>query len=383
MNLIKTYDRVPLTFVKGKGSYLYDTNGQKYLDFMSGVAVNALGHSDPTLVQTIQKQAEKLIHVSNIFEIKEQTDLAKNLCSITGYNQVFFCNSGTEANEAALKFTRLHTKRKKFISFKNSFHGRTMGSLSVTGKNNIKQQFRPLLSNCKIIEFNNIKNLENSISHDIAGIIFEFVQGEGGINVIDPKFLEKIFQLAKKYKILTIADEVQTGMGRCGTFLAADQFKVKPDIITLAKGLGGGVPIGALITKNNIAKSITPGSHGSTFAGSPLITAIALSVIKVISKKEFLENVQKNAQYFYNQLEKIKKTYPKLILEIKGKGFLIGLKINTIKNRDKIIKILREKYQTLVLSAGSDVLRITPPLIITKKEIDLFIKNLGQVLLKF
>ena len=379
-HLIPTYNRTPISFTHGKGVWLFAKTGEKYLDFISGIGVNSLGHSHPSLVNALEKQSKKLWHVSNLYEIPEQLELAKVLCKATGFDAAFFANSGTEATEAAIKLARKHTGRKEIISFTGGFHGRTMGALSITAKKSIKKDFAPLVPGCKIIEFNNGQELEKTVSSKTAAVIFECVQGEGGINLINKKFLAQIFKLARKYKFLVIADEVQAGMGRTGYFLASDYFKIKPDIVTLAKGLGGGFPIGAILTRKHISQSFNPGSHGSTFGGNLLACAASLAAVNEIKKANFLKSVKANSEYLLNNLKKTQKKYHKIILDIRGIGFMLGLEINDVKTRDLIIKILREKYHVLTVVSGEKVLRILPPLIVSKANIDWFILKLEEAL---
>lgn len=377
-NLIPTYDRIPLSFSHGEGSWLYENNGEKYLDFTSGIAVNSLGHNHPELIRTITEQSQKLLHISNLFEIPEQTELAEQLCKITGYESAFFTNSGTESNEAAIKLAKKHTGRNKIISFRNGFHGRTMGALSITGKEEIQKDFKPLLPHCQILPFNDIEELNKNADLNTAAIIFEFIQGEGGVNEIDKNFLEEIFKLAKQLKILTIADEVQTGVGRTGNFLAADYFKVKPDIVSLAKGLGGGIPIGAILTKQEIGKSFNTGSHGSTFGGNPLACSAALTVIKEITKPTFKQELTKNIEYFHAKIEELLNQSPDIILKKKGIGLLIGLEIISKNIKEQILKTLQEKHQILALGAGTNTIRILPPLTVQENEIEIFDTKLKQ-----
>ena len=379
--LIPTYNRIPISFTHGNGVWLFSDKGQKYLDFASGIAVNSLGHSNDKLINALVTQSKKLWHVSNLYQIPEQAELAKVLCKITNFDSAFFVNSGTEAVEAAIKLARIHTGRDKIISFTGAFHGRTMGALSVTAKESIKKDFRPLVPNCKIIEFNNIEALEKIVDDKTSAIIFEFIQGEGGVNLINKKFLAKIFELARKYKFLTIADEVQTGVGRTGSLLASDNFNVKPDIVCLAKGLGGGFPIGAILTHEKISKSFKFGSHGSTFGGNPLSCAVALAVVSEVKQVKFLKQIKENSEYFLKNLNELKKKYNKIILDVRGIGFIIGLEIDNIETRDLIIKLLREKYNVLAIGSGDKVLRILPPLISSKANIDWFTLKLEEALI--
>jgi len=378
--LMQNYKRDSLSFEKGEGCFLYAKNGKKYLDFIAGVAVNALGYGHKKMLKAIENSYKKPLHVSNLFKIPEQENLAKKLCqTIDSDFEVMFVNSGTEANEAALKLARKKTGKKDFISFSGAFHGRTFGSLSVTPKPKIQKDFVPLLANCKKLEFNSLQDLDK-INDKASAIVFEFVQGEGGINIANPQWIKKLFQIAKEKKILLIADEVQTGIGRTGNFFGFQNYGVLPDIVTLAKGLGGGVPIGAVLAKKNVAEAFSPGSHGSTFAGSPFISSISSAVVDEISKPKFLEKVQKNSDYFLKKLKNISKKFPKKIKEVRGLGFLIGIEFFNEKEAQKVSEILKKKYAILTNVTAEKVLRLIPPLIITKKELNLFLKKFLEIL---
>jgi len=378
--LIPAYNRIPISFTHGRGVWLFSGNGKKYLDFASGIAVNSLGHSHPSLLKALEEQNKKLWHVSNLYKIPEQYELAKVLCKVANFDAAFFVNSGTEAVEAAIKLARKHTRRKKIISLTGAFHGRTMGALSVTAKESIKKDFNPLVPNCKIIKFNNIEALEKAADNKTSAVIFEFIQGEGGVNLINKKFLAKIFALSCKHKFLTIADEVQTGIGRTGHFLTSDYFCVKPDIVCLAKGLGGGFPIGAMLTRDAISNSFSHGSHGSTFGGNPLACAVSLAALREIKQVSFLKKIKENSEYFLNNLKQVQKKYNNLILDVRGLGFVLGIEVNNVETRDLIIKTLRERYCILTTASGEKALRILPPLIASKENIDWFILKLEEVL---
>lgn len=378
--IIPNYNRISISFTHGKGVWLFAKNGKKYLDFASGVAVNSLGYAYPKLVEALTQQAQRLWHVSNLYQIEEQEDLSKKLCKITKMDAALFVNSGAESVESAIKLARKHTGKKKIISFTGAFHGRTMGALSVTARESIKKSFRPLVPKCSIVELNNIKELKKEVDKNTAAIIFEPIQGEGGVNAIEKKFLSEIFVLSKKYKFLVIADEVQTGVGRTGYFLASDYLKIKPDIICLAKGLGGGFPIGTILTKSVISNSFSYGTHGATFGGNPLACVVAKVVIDEINQPKFLSKIHENSDYLIGEIKKIQKKYNKKIIDVRGKGFLIGVEIKNEQLRDLIIKNLREKYNILVTVSGNNVLRILPPLITIKENIEWFILKLDELL---
>lgn len=376
---LPTYKRLPIVFSKGKGCYLWDMDGKKYLDFLSGIAVNNLGHSHPKVVKALKDQAGKLIHTTNIYGIHYQGLLAKNLCAITGMHQAFICNSGTEAMEAAIKFSRNYQiqikgpKAIEIISFENSFHGRTFGALAATGQKKFKKNIGPMLGGFKILPLNNIEKLKKVVNNNTCAILFEMIQGEGGVNLIDPNFVREIQSLAKKHKALIILDEIQTGCGRTGNFLASEDYKLKPDIVVLAKGLGNGFPIGACLVSKQIAGSIYPGLHGTTFGGNPLACRVACEVTDIIEKKSFLKNVEINGRYFLESLLNLQKEFG-TIANIRGKGLMLGIEFN-IDITDNILQASL-KRGLLINSIKNRIIRLLPPLIITKAEIDKGIKIL-------
>jgi predicted acetylornithine/succinylornithine family transaminase len=387
---MNTYARIPLSFPKGKGVYLYDQNDEKYLDLMSGIGVNALGYNHPKIVEAMQNAMQKPTHLSNLYEIPEQNILAEKLIEHPPFDQAFFCNSGTEANEAAIKLVRKFHKdtpsKTHIVSFSSSFHGRTMGSLAITGKDSIKTGFTPLIGDTHILPWNDEIELENFLEKNgeisgknIAGIFLEPIQGEGGINLPSEKFLEKIDQLCKKYNILLVADEVQTGIGRTGKKYAFEHFNLNPDIICLAKGLGGGMPIGAILAKKEVAKAFTPSTHGTTFGGNPFVCTVAKAVVDEVFQENFLEKVEQTGKYIEEEIKILQKKFPEILLEFRGKGLMVGIEINTTENRNLLVeKFLAKKI--LVLSAGEKTLRLLPPLIITPKEIQIFLDTFKIVL---
>ncbi len=376
--LIPNYARFPVSFEKGEGVYLYDDSGKKYLDLLAGIAVNVLGYNHPVITDTICKQAKKIIHVSNLFYIKPQIELAKLLVENSDGDQVFFCNSGAEANEAAIKLTRKYFFDKKqsrfeIITFKGGFHGRTLGALSATFTPEYQRGFEPVLEGFRYAEFNNIESVINLINNKTAGIMLEIVQGEGGVNPADREFLEKIQQICKEKEILLIIDEVQTGIGRTGKLFSYQHFNLSPDIITTAKGLGGGVPIGAVIAKKHVALSFSPGTHGSTFGGNYLATSVAKEVIKIVSKKEFLDNVTKTGNHFKKKLEE------EFDYKVKGLGLMIGIELPEKISAKEIVRKALDKG-LIIGTAGKNTLRFVPPLIIEKKHIEEAIEILKQIL---
>ena len=380
--LAKNYNRKKLSFKKGKGSFLYATNGQKYLDFVQGIAVNSLGHANPELIKTINNQARKLWHVSNAFIIPEGEKLAKKLVNKTFADFVLFQNSGTEATEAAIKIARRYffsigkPNKNRIICIKNSFHGRTLAAIFASGSKKMTEGFGPKINGFDHFDFGDHNGLRKLINKNTAAIMVETIMGEGGIKVIPDVCIKGLRRLCDKRGILLILDEVQCGIGRSGDFFAFDKSKVKPDIVPIAKGIGGGYPLGAVLMNKKVASGMTPGTHGSTFGGNPLAMQIGNKVLDIIFKKNFLTKVKKNSKYFHNQLNKIKDEFPKIIKEIRGRGFLIGLQLH--KDQTKFIKNLMIK-KLLTIKAAENVVRILPPLNVKKNEIDQAIKIIKKV----
>ena len=381
-SLAKNYNRRKIAFKKGKGSFLYSLNNKKYLDFISGIAVNSLGHANPYLNKALLKQSKKIWHVSNAFIIPEGERLAKKLTQKTFAGKVFFQNSGTEATEAAIKVARRYfyslgkPKKNRVLCVKNSFHGRTIAAIFASGSKKMTEGFGPKMTGFDHFEFGNLKSLKQSINKNTAAVMIETVLGESGIKVHSNSFIKKLRKICNKKKILLILDEVQCGIGRTGKFFAFEHAKVKPDIVPIAKGIGGGFPIGAVLMTNKVAKALVPGSHGSTFGGNPLAMSIGNAVLDQIYKKGFLNNVQKISKYFILELKKIKKEYPKIIKEVRGLGLLIGLQL--FKDQTKFIQKLQYN-KLLTIRAGENVVRILPPLNVKKSEIDLAIKIIRKV----
>ena len=339
--LAKNYNRKKISFKYGKGSYLYSTNGKKYLDFVQGIAVNSLGHAHPKLINTINKQSKKLWHVSNAFQIPEGELLAKKLAKKTFADYVIFQNSGAEATEAAIKVARRYfysigkPKKNRILCIKNSFHGRTIAAIYASGSKKMTEGFGPKVGGFDHFEFGNQKSLISKITKNTAAIMVEPIMGEGGIKVIPDWFLKNLRRICNKKNILLILDEVQCGIGRSGDFFAFEKSKVKPDIVPIAKGIGGGFPIGAVLMTKKVASVMVPGTHGSTFGGNPLAMSVGNAVLDTIFSKGFLKNVQNLSKYFFNELNKVKNDYPKLIKEVRGVGLLIGLQL--FKDQKKFI----------------------------------------------
>ena len=384
--LVKNYNRNKLSFKKGIGSYLYSTDGKKYLDFVQGIAVNSLGHSNPKLVKAINLQSKKVWHVSNAFKIPEGEKLAKKLCKKTFADYVMFQNSGAEATEAAIKVARRYfysigkPYKNRILCVKNSFHGRTIAAIFASGSKKMTEGFGPKVQGFDHFIFGNHKSLKKKITKKTAAIMVEPIMGEGGIKVIPDWCLKELRKLCNKKKILLIVDEVQTGISRSADFLAYEQSKIKPDIVPIAKGIGGGFPIGAVLMNKKVAAGMTPGSHGSTFGGNPLAMAVGNTVMDVVSSKKFLKNVKKLSKYFISNLNTLKYKYPKVIKEIRGRGLLIGVQL--YKDQTNFIKKLMEN-KLLTIRAAENVVRILPPLNVKKNEIKQALKIIDKVCQKF
>jgi acetylornithine/N-succinyldiaminopimelate aminotransferase len=380
--LAKNYNRKKIAFSKGKGSYLISVNGQKYLDFVQGIAVNSLGHAHPRLIKTLNDQSKKVWHVSNAFIIPEGEKLAKKIVKKTFADFVMFQNSGAEATEAAIKVARRHfysigkPNKNRILCIKNSFHGRTIAAIYASGSKKMTEGFGPKVSGFDHFNFGDHQSLKKLITKNTAAVMVETIMGEGGIKVIPDWCLKGLRKICDKKNVLLILDEVQCGIGRSGDFFAFEKSKVKPDIVPIAKGIGGGFPIGAVLMNKKVAAGMIAGTHGSTFGGNPLAMQIGNTVFDIISKKSFLNNVKKNSKYFFGQLNKIKEMYPNIIKEVRGRGFLIGLQLH--KDQTDFIKKLMD-YKLLTIRAAENVVRILPPLNVKKSELDLAIKIIKKV----
>ena len=382
----RNYSNEFLILDKGQGVYLFDISGKRYLDFGSGIAVNALGYGNKKIADIAHKQMEKLIHVSNLFTTEPALEFASKLVDGERFSAVHFGNSGSEANESALKYAKLYSLRTKnencykILSFSGAFHGRTMGALSSTHNKKYKEPFGPMIPGTEIIEFNNVEVLTKILDETYAAVIVEVVQGEGGLYTMTDEFAEALRELCDKYKVLIIADEVQTGLGRTGTLYASDGINLKADIITLSKPIAGGLPLSATLIPGFVNDKIEVGEHGTTFGGGPVTTAIASYIWDIVSDQKFLDDVKSKSAYLTGKLEGLLDEYP-FIKEIRGKGLLLGLEIEESGNIDvlKIITKAREKG-LLLLKTGVNVLRLAPPLIISHKEIDEGITILKSVL---
>lgn len=379
--LAQTYARFPVVFTKGSECNLWDSDGKKYIDFVAGIAVCNLGHAHPMITQAISQQAATLVHVSNLFYTLPQIKLAKCLTDNSFADRAFFCNSGAEANEAAIKIARKYfydkgdTKRSTIISAKQSFHGRTYATMSATGQDKIKKGFDPLLPGFKTIPFNDIEALKEALDPTVCAVILEPIQGEGGVFCPSPDYLKQVKQLCSENGSLLIFDEIQTGMGRTGKMFAYEHFDVKPDIMTLAKALANGLPIGAMLTTEKIAKTFAPGTHATTFGGTPLVTAAALSVLKYMEENNIVSHCDTVGDYFRKKLLELKEKYT-FIKDVRGYGLMIGMPL-TIKGAPIVNKCLEKGF--LINCIQDTILRFIPPLIVQTNEIDLLIDCLNEV----
>lgn len=382
--LMRTYNRQPLVLRKGRGIKVWGTDGKEYLDFVGGIAVNVLGHCHPKVVIAIQKQAQRLLHVSNLYHIEPQIKLAKLLCTRSFADKVFFCNSGAEANEAAIKLTRKYAKehygqeRFEIITALNSFHGRTLATLTATGQEKFQKGFEPLMPGFRYVPFNDTDALQSAINKNTCAVMLEPIQGEGGVKVPSDDYLKNVREICDKNGLLLILDEVQTGMGRTGKLFAYEHYGITPDIMTLAKGLGGGVPIGAILATEKVAASFQPGSHASTFGGNPLVCAAAIATLETILEDGFImDHCNRMGTYFIKRLSQLKNDYPEKIVDIRGKGLIIALELTS--DGTPIVKACLEKGILINCTAGN-VLRFIPPLIVEEKDIDHLVDVLEEVL---
>ncbi len=371
-HMLPAYARVDLAFERGEGVWLTATNGDRYLDFASGVAVNALGHSHPAVVAAVTAQAQKVIHVSNLYRIPEGERLADRLCAMSFADKVFFGNSGAEAMEGVIKMIRKyqsasgHPERYRIISFEGSFHGRTLATLAAAKNKKHLDGFGPPMDGFDQVPLGDLKALKLAITPETAGIVIEPVQGEGGVRSAPPQFFRELRQICDEHGLLLAFDEVQTGIGRLGEMFGYQKFGVTPDVMALAKGLGAGFPIGAVLATDEAAKGMTPGTHGSTFGGNPLAVAVGNAVLDEVTKPGFLDHVRSIALLFKQRLAEIKDRHPSVISEVRGEGLLIGLKCE-IPNSEVIDAFRAEKL--LAVGAGDNVARLVPPLIVTEVEV--------------
>ncbi|MDO5809471.1 MAG: acetylornithine transaminase [Methanobrevibacter sp.] len=372
---INTFTRQPIVLDHGEGAKVWDIDGNEYLDMFAGIAVNCLGHNHPKLVKAIQDQAEKLIHISSIYYNEPALIYAKRLVDKTDFDRIFYANSGAEANEGAIKLAVKYTGKSEVISTVDSFHGRTIMTLAATGHEEYHEPFKQIMPQGFInVPYNDIEAIREAVNENTAAIIVEPVQGEGGVHVPDIEYLKEIQKICNENDIVFIVDEVQTGFGRCGTLFAYELFGVKPDVMTMAKGIGGGVPMGGILATEKVASAFVPGDHGTTFGGGPLVTAAANAVLDVFEEEDILSNVNEVGEYFISELKKLDK---EIIADVRGKGLMVGLEL--AKPGAEYVDKLREAGFLINCTAGN-VLRFVPPLTITKAEIDQFVKALDEIL---
>jgi acetylornithine/N-succinyldiaminopimelate aminotransferase len=380
--MANTYKRFPIVITKGKGCVLWDGEGKRYTDFVSGIAVCNLGHSHPKVAEAISKQAGILLHVSNLYYTEPQTELALRLTENSFADRVFFCNSGAEANEAAIKLARKYHKDKgekgryRIVSMEQSFHGRTMATLSATGQEKIRNGFEPILEGFDYVPFNDIDALHKAINPSTCAVLLEPIQGEGGVRCPDPEYLRSVRRLCDEKDVLLIFDEIQTGMGRTGKLFAYEHFGVEPDIMTLAKALGNGLPIGAMLAKEVVAEAFGPGSHASTFGGTPIVTAASLQVVKVLIEENLIHHCAKMGNYFKERLSWLKSRHES-IADIRGMGLLLGMKLK-IEGGPVVESCMEKGF--LINCIQGNILRFVPPLIIEEENIDALAACLDDVL---
>lgn len=403
--LLSTYDRYPVLLRKGRGMYLYDDKGRKYLDLLSGIGVNALGYAHPALTKTIARQAKLVVHTSNLFYHEYQGRLAAALTRISGMDRAFFTNSGTEAWEGALKLARAYARANsattperataahsgdpsattseskwRILALEHAFHGRTFGALATTHKENYRAPFAPVVPGVEFVQFNNVADLERKFNSSVCAIGFEFVQGEGGVRPVSREFAEAAHKLARKHNALLIADEIQSGMGRTGKWFAYQHYGIQPDLVTIAKPIAGGLPLGALLASERVSACIHPGMHGTTFGGGPLACAVALQLITILEKEKLLKHIQKVGDYLLEQLHKLQKKHSS-IREVRGMGLMVGVELESAELAKDIFQQLL-KRGTVVNRTDETVIRFLPPFIVKKQHIDTAIRQFDQALAK-
>jgi acetylornithine/N-succinyldiaminopimelate aminotransferase len=383
--LVPTYDRHKILFEKGRGVYLWDSRGDRYLDFLSGIGVNALGHAHPAIQATLKRQAGRLIHVSNLFFHEYQSELAKRLTKISGMDRVFFCNSGTEAWEGALKLARMYARSKsangqkpkwRILALDNSFHGRTFGSLATTGQAKYRDPFVPLLPGVSFVRFNDLEDLKHQFDASVCAICLETIQGEGGICPVNPEFLQFARKLSKSNDALLILDEIQSGLGRTGRYFAYQHYGVRPDIVTVAKPLAAGLPLGAILTTDQVAGSMKRGMHGTTFGGGPLACAVAIEFLRVLDEQ--FDHVREIGDYFHQKLDALKTRHGS-IREVRGMGLMLGMELDSADTAKAVVTNLLQN-KILINRTHETVLRFLPPYIIQKRHVDEVVRALNSAL---
>lgn len=384
--VMNTYGRLPMALVKGEGAYVWDADGNKYLDFVAGLAVNSLGHCHPAVVEAIREQAGTLMHVSNIYWIEPQVKLAKLLVENSALDKVFFCNSGAEANEGAIKLARKYAKKYmgpdkyEIITMEKSFHGRTLAAITATAQPKYQKDLDPLPPGFKYVPFNDFAALEEAISPNTCAIMLEPIQGEGGVNVADYDYMQKVRDLCAEKHLLLIFDEVQVGFARTGKLFGYEHYGVEPDIMTLAKAIAGGFPMGALMAKQKVAECFQPGDHASTFGGNPLAAAAGVAAVSILTDRDFLKDVSQKGEYFQQKLNGLKEKYS-FTTDVRGKGLILGLGLNVEVEAKPIVDACLTKG-LLINAVAANVLRFIPPLIITNEDIDKAVEILDKVLAK-
>ncbi len=383
--LLPTYDRHKILFEKGRGVYLWDSVGNRYLDFLSGIGVNALGHGHPAIRAVLTRQAGKLIHVSNLFFHEYQAELAKRLTKISGLDRAFFCNSGTEAWEGALKLARAHARAQnnnghkakwRVLALENSFHGRTFGSLATTGQEKYRRPFMPLMPGVNFVAFNDVEDLKRQFDGSVCAICVETIQGEGGIRPLSPEFLQAARQLSERTGALLLVDEIQSGLGRTGRYFAYQHYGIKPDIVTVAKPLAAGLPLGAILTTNLAASGMHPGMHGTTFGGGPLACAVAIEFLRILDG--MMGHIRELGDYFHAELDTLKSKHP-AIQEVRGMGLMLGAELNSSETAKAVVAQLLQRG-VLINRTHETVLRFLPPYIIERKHVDQVIRELDSAL---
>jgi acetylornithine/N-succinyldiaminopimelate aminotransferase len=379
--IMSTYKRFPIVLTRGLGVHVWDNDGKSYLDLVGGIAVCALGHSHPRVVEAVKRQVELLTHVSNLYHIENQIHLAQLLVENSCLDKVFFCNSGAEANEAAIKLARKYASEKmagkyELITMQDSFHGRTLATVTATGQERFHAGFAPLPEGFRYVPYNDLAAIEAAVTDRTCGVMVEPIQGEGGVIIPAPGYLSGIRKICDERGLLMIVDEVQTGIGRTGTLFACEQEEVIPDMITLAKALGNGFPIGALLAAKKVAAAFVPGSHGSTFGGNPLATAAGIAVLETLFDEEIIDNCRRVGEYFLNRLADLKQKNER-IREVRGRGLIVAVEL-TVPGADFVLKCM--KRGLLINCTGGNVLRFVPPLILTKSDVDKTIGILSEVL---
>jgi acetylornithine/N-succinyldiaminopimelate aminotransferase len=385
--LLPTYERNPILFVDGEGMYLIDDNGERYLDLLSGIGVNALGYGHPAILQALERQSRKLVHISNLYFHEGQAELALRLTERTGLDRAFFCNSGTEAWEAAMKLARAYSALKrsegrtlgtKFLAIENSFHGRTMGSVSTTHKEKYREPFQPLVPGVDFVRFNDVDHLRANFSNEVCAILIEPIQGEGGIRPVSQEFFAAARELTQSTGALLIADEIQSGLGRTGKWCAYQQFGIQPDITTLAKPLAGGLPLGVMLCTEEASRAMHPGLHGTTFGGGPLACAVAIAVIDAIEQGEILVRLQHIGTYFKRQLNDLAAKHESVI-EVRGMGLMLAMEMESAELAKQVVARMLER-RILINRTSETVLRFLPPYIMGREHVDLAVSALNEIL---